>query len=55
MLVNDRFMITENGKEMYPGRTKRIVERYTDAVARGYLKTIYEWGPVKLYEVAPPP
>jgi hypothetical protein len=54
VLVNDRFMITENAKEMSPGRTKRIVERYTGAVARGYLKTIYEWRSVRLYEVTPP-
>jgi hypothetical protein len=55
VLVNDRFMITENAKEMYPGRTKKIVDRYEEAVSRGYLKTIYEWHSVKLYEVVPPP
>jgi hypothetical protein len=54
VLVNDRFMITEKGKEMYEGRTKRIVDRYEEAVARGYLKTLYEWQSVKLYEVMPP-
>jgi hypothetical protein len=54
VLVNDRFMITEKGKEMYEGRTKRVVDRYTEAVNRGYLKTIYEWHSVKLYEVVPP-
>ena len=55
VLVNDRFMITESAKEMYPGRTKRIVSRYTEAVDRGYLKTIYEWRSVNLYEVVSPP
>jgi hypothetical protein len=54
VLVNDRFMITENAKEMYPGRTKKIVERYGEAVSRGYLRTIYEWRSVRLYEVVPP-
>jgi hypothetical protein len=54
VLVNDRFMITANAKEMYPGRTKRIVERYAEAVQRGYLETIYEWRSVRLYEVVPP-
>ena len=54
VLVNDRFMITENAKEMYPGRTKKIVDRYEEAVRRGYLKTIYEWRSVRLYEVVSP-
>jgi hypothetical protein len=54
VLVNDRFMISENAKEMYPGRTKKIVDRYEEAVRLGYLKTIYEWRTVRLYEVVPP-
>jgi hypothetical protein len=54
VLVNDRFMLAENAKELYAGRTERIVGRYADAVRRGYLRVVYEERSVKLYEVVMP-